>query len=1128
MNISVKPVRRLRAAIVGTERALHLAMAAMMMCLACLAVAPGTVHAASVPELITLDMPATGDSSFSSISGDGRYVAFVHSYHPTPKVFQREVYVHDRATQSKKLISVGANGEPSNGHNLFPRISTDGRYIAFQTLGSNLVPGKPSGIYVYDQSSQALEWIASGDSIFGISSDGRYIAYRNDLYKPGTSILIGTGLFVHDRISGIAEQLNVPLTVGGGRQGDQLSISDDGRFIAYAATRRLGDDSEGIDAFVYDRTTQSSEQINIGVNGGSDYGTFLSSVSMSGDGRYVAFAYSGGAMVAKDTNRSWDVFVRDRLAGTTERASVFDDGSESTTNNQMAQISADGRHVAFVAHENLDPASGVDGSGIFVRDLIAKTTRRAAVSGSMGLSASRPSISADGRYVSYDHYSTSYMSGNVAVTRLGTAAGIALSAAELALVEGGASSSYSLALSGAPSADVIVTVGSNAQLSATPAQLIFTPGNWETPQTVSVSAVQDGVTEGDHSTKLTHTIAGADPAYSGIQGGSVQVAITEATMPVITSPQSSGPASTSATLPVSGTAAPRASVALTATNTQTGDVRALNVMAGADGVWSVSLTGLADGAYTLLARASGIDGNSVTVVVDATAPAVSASFDAGSNRLTIQAQDAGTGIESIETSLDGKAWLTYAAALSFTQDGSVTVHYRARDRAGNVSGGQTSFAVVTLPVLHAPADQSAAEATSAMFNLGSFSDQSADGPWTVEVDWGDGTAHHSASLAATGAIGPLPHHYANSGLFTGTVKITDRAGSTSSQSFKVSVSNVAPTATLQVAAAINEGGSTDIVLGNPYDPSSADTQAGLRFAFSCNGASLAGATYASAVSAGTVTCSYADGPGAVTVRARILDQDGGFSEYTSELAIRNLPASIGAIAAPGAPVQINTSASISAPFTDAGVADSHTATVDWGDGNVTSAAVTGNLGTGSVAGSHSYAVPGLYTVKLTVTDKDGGTSAASYQSIVVIDPSGGSFDGKGAFASNVGAMPGSANAAGVANVQVRADYKKLALIGAMSFDFAAGKLQFQSSAVEWMVIKGDMATLRGTGTINGNGHYGFTVTVIDGGKTKKTPDHIRVKLWDLATGTMVYDNQNGASDTAPPTTELSTGKFTVN
>lgn len=1127
MNISVKPVRQFRTAIDGTKRASHLAMTAILW-VACLALAPGMVRAAPVPELLTLDLPATGDSSDSSINGDGRYVAFVHSYHPTPKVFKRDVYVHDRATQTRKLISAGPNGEPANGHNLFPRISTDGRFVVFQSLGSNLVPGKPSGLYVYDQSSHALEWIATGDSIFGISSDGRYIVYRNDLFKPGTSVLIGTGLFVHDRNSGIAEQLNVPLTVGGGRQGDQLSISDDGRFIAYAATRRLGDDSAGVDAFVYDRTTKSSEQVNVNANGDPDYGTFLINVSMSADGRYVAFTYSGGALVAKDANRSWDVFVRDRLARTTERASVFDDGSESNANNQMAKISADGRHVAFVAQENLDPAGGVDGGGIFVRDLVAKTTRRAAVSGNMGFGATRPSISADGRYVSYDHYSLSYTNGNVAVARLGALASITLSAADLALVEGGAASRYSVTLSSAPSVDVVVTVGSNAQLDVTPTQLIFTPANWETPQTVSVSAVQDGVAEGDHSTKLTHTIASADAAYSGIRADSVHVAITEATAPVITSPLSSDMASSSASLLVSGTAAPRASVALTATNTNTGELRALNVMAGTDGLWSVSLTGLADGSYTLLAHAGGMAGNSVTVAVDTTAPAVSAYFDAGSLRLTIQALDAGSGIEGIDTSIDGQTWSAYAAPLSFAQDGSVIVHYRARDKAGNVGRGQTSVTVATLPVVQAASNQVAAEGSGALFNLGSFTDQGADGPWTVDIDWGDGTGHHSAALATTGLIGSAPHGYANSGVYTVTVKVADRAGSTSSQSFNVSVSNVAPTAALLVAATVNEGGGTDLALSNPHDPSSADIQAGLRYAFSCNGASLDGATYANGGSTGTVRCGYPDGSASVTVRARILDQDGGFTEYTSELAVRNLPAAIGAISAPGAALQVNTSATVTATFVDAGVADSHTAMIDWGDGNVSTATVTENMGAGSVAGSHAYALPGLYTVSIALTDKDGATSVASHQSIVVVDPSAGSLDGKGAFASTSGAMPGSANTAGVATLQIKADYKKLALTGAMTFEFAAGKLQFHSGALEWMVIKGDTATLRGTGTVNGKGNYGFTVTVIDGGKNRKTPDHVRIRLWDIATGTVAYDNQPGASDTAAPATELSTGRFSVN
>jgi hypothetical protein len=74
--------------------------------------------------------------------------------------------------------------------------------------------------------------------------------------------------------------------------------------------------------------------------------------------------------------------------------------------------------------------------------------------------------------------------------------------------------------------------------------------------------------------------------------------------------------------------------------------------------------------------------------------------------------------------------------------------------------------------------------------------------------------------------------------------------------------------------------------------------------------------------------------------------------------------------------QSNCGVSISASFTDAGTADTHTATIDWGDGNTTNGTVTESNGSGTVTGSHTYAGPGNYTVKVTVTDDDNGSDTS--------------------------------------------------------------------------------------------------------------------------------------------------------
>ena len=105
-----------------------------------------------------------------------------------------------------------------------------------------------------------------------------------------------------------------------------------------------------------------------------------------------------------------------------------------------------------------------------------------------------------------------------------------------AVTEGGAGDSYTLVLDSQPSADVTVSLTVNAQLSADVSRLIFTPTNWDTAQTVSVSAVDDTVVEGNHSGSITHTVSSNDANYDGLSVASVTVSITDNDTSVVVTP----------------------------------------------------------------------------------------------------------------------------------------------------------------------------------------------------------------------------------------------------------------------------------------------------------------------------------------------------------------------------------------------------------------------------------------------------------------------------------------------------------------------------------------------------------------------------------------------------------------
>ena len=150
----------------------------------------------------------------------------------------------------------------------------------------------------------------------------------------------------------------------------------------------------------------------------------------------------------------------------------------------------------------------------------------------------------------------------------------------------------------------------------------------------------------------------------------------------------------------------------------------------------------------------------------------------------------------------------------------------------------------------------------------------------------------------------------------------------------------------------------------------------------------------------TPSHSYADNhAGGYTVTLKVTDTGGLTGTASATATIDNVAPTVGPITAPTAPVEAGTAVTASASFTDPGILDTHTGTIDWGDGNSSNAAVTEVNGSGSASGSHAYGSAGSYTVTLTVTDKDGGGGHSIFQSIVVflrlppVSQSGGPYGG---------------------------------------------------------------------------------------------------------------------------------------
>jgi hypothetical protein len=235
---------------------------------------------------------------------------------------------------------------------------------------------------------------------------------------------------------------------------------------------------------------------------------------------------------------------------------------------------------------------------------------------------------------------------------------------------------------------------------------------------------------------------------------------------------------------------------------------------------------------------------------------------------------------------------------------------------------------------------------------------------------------------------------------------------------------------------------------------------------------------------------------------------------------------VGPITAPLAPVAVNTAVNVSASFTDALTTTTHTAVWNWGDGTTSSGTVTETNGSGTVTGSHTYAVDGVYTVTLTVTNNLGGSGQSVFQYVVVFSPSAGFVTGGGWITSPAGAYAASPSLIGKANFGFNVRYQSGSTVptGQLEFQLPAAGLNFHATGFDWLVVNGNQAQFQGSGTINGAGNYGFLVTVLDGGAGQKK---IRIKIWDKSSGAVVYDTQMGGAVTDLPLTLLGGGDLTI-
>ena len=356
------------------------------------------------------------------------------------------------APNETKLVSRADNGDKQNGSFVdTPAISADGRYVAFSTNADNLEGGSGfERVYLRDTENDTIELVSRADGATlvnpnggsrnpSVSADGRFVAFESD----ATNLVSFANPFFNDT-NGVTDvyvrDTQTNSTVGASRAtlgnlGDGASsdpsISADGSYVAFEseATDLSGGGAGTKDIFVRGlQGTELNTTFLISRNTAGDPGDGNSvNPSISGDGLRVAFDSKAIDLDPADSDIQDDIFLRERQfgshSGTTTLVSRADTATGDSGDGQSIEpsISSDGQHVAFASGAtNLvdEDISGI--RQIFKRNLQTDDTSlvsRADGAGNAGDGlSSKPSVSADGRFVAFESGSTNLDGGGPALT----------------------------------------------------------------------------------------------------------------------------------------------------------------------------------------------------------------------------------------------------------------------------------------------------------------------------------------------------------------------------------------------------------------------------------------------------------------------------------------------------------------------------------------------------------------------------------------------------------------------------------------------------------------------------------------------------------------------------------------
>jgi hypothetical protein len=329
--------------------------------------------------------------------------------------------------ESAKTISLvsgndtAAQGDRSSDQ---PHVSADGRYVAFVSSATNLVPGDTNGradLFVRDRVAQTTVRVnvsstggqstgtvgANGKGGVDLSGNGRVVAFNTDAALVPEDTNNTYDAYVRDLDAGLIERVSVSGAKSGSSASD-ISVSSEGRYVAFVSSQ-LAANSTRVDVLRADRVTDAVAIVSVRHPmvpadtrvGGS------AQPSISGDGRFVAYLSAAADQVLGDTNSSGDIFVRDMTAATTTRVSVLADGTQVASGKEWPAISETGRYVTFLASSPMASTDSNTTADYVLKDTVSGDVTQLSIgpNGASGVGLNTDDgpapVSADGRFVAF-------------------------------------------------------------------------------------------------------------------------------------------------------------------------------------------------------------------------------------------------------------------------------------------------------------------------------------------------------------------------------------------------------------------------------------------------------------------------------------------------------------------------------------------------------------------------------------------------------------------------------------------------------------------------------------------------------------------------------------------------------